>query len=161
MTETLTPDTIGPVDIAVVVFPGNRFNGEIAPALAALHDWGTVRILDLTFVSKDAAGHTTYVEVEDADVSEQYAQVKGHTFDLLSDEDLEKIGDDLDPESLALVVVWENSWGRHPSPPPSASRTASSPPSCASPGRTCSARSTPPPTTRSRTCHPDVEAAPA
>ena len=110
MTETLTPETIGPVDIAVVVFPGNRFNGEIAPALAALHDWGTVRILDLTFVSKDAVGHTTYVEVEDADVSEQYAQVKGHTFDLLSDEDLEKIGDDLDPESSALVVVWENSW---------------------------------------------------
>ena len=110
MTDTLTPESIGPVDIAIVVFAGNDFNGEIAPALAALHEGGTVRILDLTFVSKDALGNTRFVEVEDADVAAQYEQVKGQTFELLNDEDMDKIADDLDPDSSALVVVWENTW---------------------------------------------------
>lgn len=110
MTEVLSADSIGPVDIAVVVFQGNQFNGEIAPALAALHEDGTVRILDLTFVSKDLQGQTTFVEVEDADVAAQYEHVKGQTFELLSEEDLDQIAGDLDPNSSALVVVWENTW---------------------------------------------------
>lgn len=110
MTEALTPDSIGPVDIAVVSFEGNQFNGEIAPALAALHDSGTVRILDLTFVSKDEQGDASFTELEDADVADQYEQVKGRTWELLSDEDLDSIAADLAPNSSALIVVWENTW---------------------------------------------------
>ena len=46
--------TIGPVEYAVFAFPGNRFTGEIAPALAELVDAGTIRIIDIAFVIKDA-----------------------------------------------------------------------------------------------------------
>jgi len=49
---------IGPVEYIIVGFPGNEFNGEIAPELIALVEAGTVRILDLIFVGKDVDGLT-------------------------------------------------------------------------------------------------------
>ena len=53
MPAGLDVDTIGPVDVAVILFEGNKFNGDVAPALSDLNDSGTVRIIDLAFVRKD------------------------------------------------------------------------------------------------------------
>ena len=47
---------IGPVEYIIVGFPGNKFNGEIAPELGKLVESGTIRILDLVFITKDADG---------------------------------------------------------------------------------------------------------
>ena len=47
---------LGPVEYIVVAFPGSRFTGEIAPALADLVESGTIRVIDLAFVSKDDDG---------------------------------------------------------------------------------------------------------
>jgi hypothetical protein len=110
MTAVLSPDSIGPVDIALVVFEGNDFNGDVAPALAELNDSGTVHIIDLAFISKDADGNTTVIEVEDADVADAFAGLTGDQLDLLNDEDLDIMAADLEPDTSALVVVWENSW---------------------------------------------------
>ena len=110
MTVTLNPDQIGPVDVAVIAFEGNRFNGDVAPALQELNQSGVVRIVDLAFVHKDEDGAVSSVEVEDAELADVFSTVYGDQFDLLSDDDLAIIGDQLDPHSSALVVVWENSW---------------------------------------------------
>jgi hypothetical protein len=45
---------IGPVEYMIVSFPGNRFRGEIAPALERLTESNTIRIIDLAFVCKNA-----------------------------------------------------------------------------------------------------------
>ena len=58
---------IGPVDYMVVSFPGNQFKGEIAPALADLVDAGTIRIIDIAFVGKDADGDTVAFELTELD----------------------------------------------------------------------------------------------
>lgn len=110
MTAALRADSIGPVDVAVIAFEGNEFNGDVAPALAELHDSGTVRVIDLAFVRKEDDGSTSFVEVEDADVADAFARVNGEPFDLLSDEDLTEIASGLQAGSSAMVVVWENSW---------------------------------------------------
>ena len=39
-------DELGPVDWIVVEFPGSKFNGKIAPALADLVDRDLIRVLD-------------------------------------------------------------------------------------------------------------------
>jgi hypothetical protein len=106
--------SLGPVEIAVIAFPGNKFTGEIAPALADLVSSGTVSILDLVFVSKDADGNVTGVELSDVDdeVAAPYLEIEGEVQGLLSDDDFEQVGDLLDPESSALAIVWENSWAR-------------------------------------------------
>ncbi|GAA4765566.1 DUF6325 family protein [Streptomyces sanyensis] len=110
MVHGLTADSVGPVDVAVVAFEGNRFNGEIVPALRELQQNGTVRILDLTFVRKDGDGSVGVVELADPEVAEEFERITDDRFDLLSDEDLAAVAEALPPESSALVVAWENTW---------------------------------------------------
>lgn len=103
---------IGPVEYGVVAFPGNKFKGEIAPALEDLVKSGTIRILDLAFVLKDHDGNVTGVELEDAG-SEVMRAFEAVTFDrdgLISDKDLAEIGVALDKDSSALIMVWEDLW---------------------------------------------------
>ena len=47
--------SMGPVEYVVIAFSGNRFKGEIVPAVAELVDNGLVRILDVAFIKKDAS----------------------------------------------------------------------------------------------------------
>jgi len=110
MPTALRADSIGPVDVAMIRFEGNKFNGDVAPALAELNDNGTVRIIDLAFVRKETDGQVSFLEVDDVEVAELLKGVNGDQFDLLSDEDLAGMAEALDPGSSALVIVWENSW---------------------------------------------------
>jgi uncharacterized membrane protein len=107
---TLKVESIGPVDVAVILFEGNRFNGDVAPAIMELQDGGTVRIIDLAFVSKDSDGMVTAVEVADSELAGQFLGLTQDQMDLLSDEDLERVGEEMEPGNSALVIVWENSW---------------------------------------------------
>src|SRR6476659_5337963 len=63
-------DELGPVDWIVVEFPGSRFKGEIAPALAELVDNGIVRVLDLLLIRKEEDGSLDFFELSDLDESE-------------------------------------------------------------------------------------------
>jgi uncharacterized membrane protein len=106
----LDADTIGPVDVAVILFEGNEFSGDVAPALSDLNDSGTVRIIDLAFVSKDDDESISYAEVADAAVADAFERLHDANFDLLSEEDLNEIASGLKAGSSALVIVWENTW---------------------------------------------------
>jgi len=110
MPQNLAADAIGPVDVAVILFEGNQFNGEVAPAIIDLQQSGTVRILDLAFITKDADGTWAILEIADEGVEGAFQALLGEQFELLSDNDLEEIAADLGPESSALVIVWENVW---------------------------------------------------
>jgi ACT domain-containing protein len=110
MPTALQADSMGPVDVAVILFEGNQFNGDVAPAIAELVESGTVRVIDLAFVRKETDESISVVEVSEADVADTFKRINESQFDLLSDEDLTDIANGLDPGSSALVVVWENSW---------------------------------------------------
>ena len=110
MAGLLQADRIGPVDVAVIAFDGNDFSGDIAPALADLQASGTVNVIDLAFVRKDADGSTAIVEVADDAVASAFEQIADSQFDLLSEADLSDLASGLEPASSAMVVVWENSW---------------------------------------------------
>ena len=110
MPVALQADSVGPVDVAVIGFEGNQFNGDVAPALSELNRSGTVRIIDLALVCKDADGTTSVIEAGDDEVADALDSVYENQFDLLSEDDLAKIAGGLQPSSSALVVVWENSW---------------------------------------------------
>ena len=105
---------IGPVEYLVVAFPGNQFNGEIAPALRDLIDSGTIRVLDLAFVLKDADGNVVGAELEDAgsEVMQAFDSLAIERGGLLNDDDLQDIGEALDPNSSAAILVWEDLWAQ-------------------------------------------------
>jgi hypothetical protein len=101
---------IGPVEYIIVGFPGNQFNGEIAPELGKLVESGTIRILDLVFITKDASGEVSAVEFEDhADVA-LFNALDGEVGGLISDEDIDYAAVELEPNSSAALLIWEDVW---------------------------------------------------
>ncbi|MGH8985239.1 MAG: DUF6325 family protein, partial [Acidimicrobiia bacterium] len=103
---------VGPVEILMVEFPGNEFTGEIAPALAELVDQGTIRVIDLLFVTKDANGNVGAIELSDADdaVRSAFEPIVEEASGLLSEEDIEDLGEGLDPDSSAAMLLFEHVW---------------------------------------------------
>ena len=101
---------IGPVEYVVIEFPGNRFNGEVAPALARLVEGGTVRIIDLVFVVKDADGNVSSFEYDELEEAAELAGIEGEADGMLSDEDVLAIADDLSRDSSALLILFEDLW---------------------------------------------------
>ena len=107
-------EEIGPVDYAIVAFPGNRFRGEIAPAIAELVDDGTIRIIDIAFVGKDEDGNAIAMELTelDPDVQEGLEKAGIEVGGLFNEDDLMDVAAGLEPNSSAALLVWENVWAR-------------------------------------------------
>ena len=110
MTDTI--DELGPVDYIVVEFPGNKFNGEIAPALGDLVDRDIVKVLDLVFIVKDAEGAVEGFELNDLDpgLAGEIEKLEIDIAHILSEDDVLKVAEALEPDSSAAVLVWENAW---------------------------------------------------
>jgi hypothetical protein len=107
-------EEIGPVDYAIVAFPGNKFRGEIAPALGELVDAGTIRLIDVAFVGKSESGDVVAMELTELDPDVQAAldKLNIEVGGLLNEDDLEAAGEELEPNSSACLLVWENVWAR-------------------------------------------------
>jgi uncharacterized membrane protein len=107
-------DAIGPVDYAVIAFPGNQFRGEIAPALSELVEAGTIRLIDAAFVGKDENGDITAFELTELapDVQQALDALNIEVQGLFTDEELLAAGQELEPNSSAALLVWENVWAR-------------------------------------------------
>jgi Family of unknown function (DUF6325) len=108
------PAEIGPVEYIVVGFPGNRFKGEIAPALGDLVEAGTIRIIDIAFAGKNENGDVVAFELSDLDPDVQSALEKlgAEPSGLFNEEDLMSVAETLDPGSSAAVLAWENVWAK-------------------------------------------------
>ena len=107
-------EEIGPVDFAIFAFPGNQFRGEIAPAIADLVEAGTIRIIDLAFVGKAENGDVVGFELTELDpeVRAGLENLGMEVNGLLNEDDIRSVGDTLEPNSSAALLVWENVWAR-------------------------------------------------
>jgi hypothetical protein len=110
----MVADEIGPVEYLIVAFPGNRFRGEIAPALADLVESGTIRIIDIAFVAKDGDGEVAAFELTelDPDVREGLENLGVEVTGLFNEDDLMAAAEELEPNSSAALLVWEDVWAR-------------------------------------------------
>jgi uncharacterized membrane protein len=107
----IADEITAPVDLVLLGFPGNKFTGDIAPALRDLVSSGTVRILDLVFITKDADGNVAGVELSDlGEAGAAFDDVDGEINELLTDEDIEAAGEELEPDSSAALLMFENTW---------------------------------------------------
>ena len=103
---------IGPVEYVVIGFPGNRFKGEIVPAIAELVDNDIIHIIDVAFIKKDADGTVTAFEYDSLDdvLEFGFADIDGEAGGVLNDEDLRLAAETLEPDSSAALIVWEDRW---------------------------------------------------
>jgi hypothetical protein len=102
--------SIGPVEYLLLGFPGNNFTGQIVPELAKLIDSGLVRIIDLTFISKDAAGRVEVVEYDAVEELAAFAGLDAEVGGILTDEDVVHAAMSLEPNTSAALLLWEDTW---------------------------------------------------
>jgi len=105
-------DTLGPVEHLIVAFTGNRFKGEIVPALTALLDQGLIRILDLAVISKDQDGKITVFEASELadEVAQALAKLDYPLAGMLSEQDLLLEAEELPNNCTAAAMLFENVW---------------------------------------------------
>jgi uncharacterized membrane protein len=103
---------VGPIDVVIIGFPGNKFSGQIAPAIMELVESGTIRVIDLLFVMKDADGVVLTIDAADLDpdTGPSFMAINVIQPGALGPEDADEIAEDLEPNTSALLIAFENAW---------------------------------------------------
>ena len=105
--------SVGPIEVIVVEFPGNRFNGKILPELRRLVNAGTIRIVDGLLISREEGDEVTILEIDqvtgDPDLT-ALAELFDTIDALISDEDIDALSETLGPNSSAAILVFEHTW---------------------------------------------------
>lgn len=106
---------MGPVDYVVLGFEGNKFTGGILDELTKAVKSNVIRVLDILFIMKDKDGNVMEAEYEDQ--SEDMKKTFGaFTFSddtpMLSESDVAKLGDMMDNNTAAGVLVIEHEWAK-------------------------------------------------
>jgi uncharacterized protein DUF6325 len=111
MTE-VSLDELGPVDYLVVEFPAgaSSFTGEMAAELLALADSGTIRVIDVLILTKDADGTVEATELSDIAELGELQAIEAELGELLAAEDVDHLAAAMEPGSTAGVLIWENLW---------------------------------------------------
>ena len=105
-------DELGPVDYIVVEFPAgaSNFTGEMATELRALVDSGTIRVIDVLILTKDADGTVEATELSDVAELGELETIAAELADLLAADDVAHLAAAMEPGSTAGVLIWENLW---------------------------------------------------
>jgi len=105
--------TYGPIDILAVQFHDNRkLLGEGLAELSRLVANGTIRIIDLLVVTKDAGGYVAARELQELDpeLIRVLDPLQPTVTSLVSMNDVAALGADLAPNSTAAIILYENLW---------------------------------------------------
>jgi hypothetical protein len=105
-------DELGPIDYLVVEFPAghSNFNGEMAAEIGKLVENGTIRVLDLLVMQKDAEGNIEAFEIDDLPGLDDLRAAETQIAEILAAEDVAHLAAAMEPGSTAGVIVWENAW---------------------------------------------------
>jgi hypothetical protein len=105
-------DAYGPVDYLIVEFPAgaSNFTGEIAEEIVRLVEAGTIRVIDMIVIAKDADGNLDAVEISDTEDLGPLTQIEAGLAGLLAEDDVAYLAAAMQPGSVAGVLVYENLW---------------------------------------------------
>ena len=104
--------SLGPIELLVVKFPGNKFTGEVAPALKDLVEGGLIRVIDILFVHKDQDGEMTVLEINDLDDDNfsRFDPVVEDLTGMLTTDDARQLSSGLENNSAGAIMLFENTW---------------------------------------------------
>jgi uncharacterized protein DUF6325 len=105
--------TLGPVDIAVIGYPPDApRTGEAIPIFVGLARQGTIRVLDVKGIRKEADGSFSGFDVTDAEQggAPDLVAFEGAQTGLIGDDDLRVAVEAMEPEAVAIMIVFENRW---------------------------------------------------
>jgi len=103
----------GPIDFLVIEFQGKEINGELVPPLLDLVDRKLIRVLDALILLKRADGSydaLTTDELQASGAAGELGELAGASSGLISEEDAEAAAAVMEPDTAALVLIYENLW---------------------------------------------------
>jgi hypothetical protein len=106
-----TGDVHGPIDFLLIEFSADRLTGGAAQALLDLVDKGIVALYDVLVVGKADDGSAYALDLaEDVEQLGGFADLAGVRSGLLSDEEMHEAAAAMQPGTLAVLIVYENTW---------------------------------------------------
>ncbi|GMR05813.1 MAG: hypothetical protein BMS9Abin25_0388 [Gammaproteobacteria bacterium] len=104
----------GSIDYIVVAFDGNNFDGSILEALSDSMEKGIIDVLDIAIILRDENGQVASMEVSnvDSEIVQIVAQAKETNGDLITTEDIAEIGELLEDNSSAGLLIIEQLWAK-------------------------------------------------
>jgi uncharacterized membrane protein len=99
-----------PLEYVIIGFSENNFSGEIAEELAKLVDSGTIRLVDVVFVSRGDDGSVLVVEVDEDERLSAFLAIDGEIGGVISQEDIEHAAAAIESGSSVLLIMWEDAW---------------------------------------------------
>ena len=105
-------DQVGPIDYLVVEFTSGHVPGDAFHHLLHLVEQDAVRVLDLEFVTRNASGAVSLADPDQVvtTAGHELGTFAGVSSGLLDGDDITRIGELIEPDSLAAIVVYENVW---------------------------------------------------
>ena len=104
-------EEMGPIDWILIEF-AKPLTGEAAPPLIDLVERGLIRLLDIMLIYKSASGVVTAVDISEmpGDEAPHVEIFVGAASGLLGDVDVAAAGEALEPDTRAIMLIYENVW---------------------------------------------------
>jgi hypothetical protein len=104
----------GPIDYIIVGFKGNKFDGSILKALGDAIDSGVISLVALVMIIKDKDGTVTKVDITNLgdEYVVEFAEKYQAKDDYVTGEDVEEMGDLLENDTSAGLLVIEQLWAK-------------------------------------------------
>jgi hypothetical protein len=106
-----TADVHGPIDFVLIEFSEDRLTGGAAQALLDLVDKGIVALYDVLVVGKENDGSIYALDLADGvDQLGGFAELAWVRSGLLTEDDMREAAGAMQPGTLAVLIVYENTW---------------------------------------------------
>jgi hypothetical protein len=106
-----TADVHGPIDFVLIEFPEDRLTGGAAQALLDVVDAGIVALYDVMVVGKENDGSSYALDLADSmDRLGGFSDLAWVRSGLLTEDDMRRAADAMQPGTLAALIVYENTW---------------------------------------------------
>lgn len=104
----------GPIDYIIVEFKTNNFTGEILDELSKVVQDGTIAVLDIAMIAKDASGEVAALELSDIDDASITTFAKDNSVEsgLIGDDDIAEVAELMDDDSSVGLLVIEQLWAK-------------------------------------------------
>ncbi len=103
----------GPVEVVLAGFDGDRPGTGVIDAIMDLADAGTVRLLDVIFVSRNDDGSVTAIEIADDEDGFGLGELELEATGLAALEDIETLAEAIPLGTSAALLIIELTWAKH------------------------------------------------
>ena len=105
---------LGPIDYIVVEFHGNNFKGEALQELKIAMKNKIINVLDIALIAKNTTGNVTAIELNNLDnnLTQFINTTKSSGSGLITDEDIEEVGNLLSNNCAAGLLIIEQLWAK-------------------------------------------------